>query len=173
VVFTPTFTLIPSPSVPMVSVTTGTNCRTGPGREYDIVGGAPVGVKFVVIGRNTSTDYWIIRLQDGRECWLWGRHAVVEGNVSTLPEYAIPALPVGSVAGIITDYTGAGIPNATVTALLSQKTASTGSNGRFSIDNLRTGQEFLDVRASGVSTRKHLRTTPAVIESIYHSEEIS
>src|SRR5687768_15995862 len=28
IIFTPTFTVVPSPTIPMVSVTTGTNCRT-------------------------------------------------------------------------------------------------------------------------------------------------
>jgi hypothetical protein len=73
---------------------------------------------------------------------------VLEGNVSSLPEYAIPALPVGSVAGIVTNNAGVPIANATVTALLAQKTYTTGSNGRYSIDNLRTGPEFISVAAS-------------------------
>jgi len=149
-ILTATLTGIPSPTVPMVSVTVGTNCRTGPGRVYDLVGGADVGIKFVLVGKSTSTNYWIIRLPDGHECWLWGQYAVLEGNVNSLHEYAIPATPLpplGSVAGNITDGLGNPIPNVTVSALIAGRTFTTRSNGRYSFDNLQAGTEFITVAA--------------------------
>jgi uncharacterized protein YgiM (DUF1202 family) len=148
---TPTLTLSPTPSIPMVSVTTGTNCRSGPGQVYDIIGGAPVGVKFVIIGKSTPTDYWIIQLPDERECWLWGRYAVVEGDISSLPEYAIPPTPlppVGSVAGTITNNVGDPLSNVKVTAQLAGRTFTTSSDGKYSFDNLATGPEYITVETS-------------------------
>ena len=56
-IFTPTITLTPTltltlpPSVPMVSVSVDTNCRTGPGVIYDYLTGLSVGEKAEVIGK--------------------------------------------------------------------------------------------------------------------------
>src|SRR5688572_20863370 len=47
---TPTVTATFTPTIPMVSVTTGTNCRTGPGTAYDIVFSLGVGPKAELIG---------------------------------------------------------------------------------------------------------------------------
>jgi hypothetical protein len=157
-ILTATFTVIPSPTVPLASVTKGTNCRSGPGKVYDIVGGAPVGYKFVVVGKSTSTNYWIIQLQDGRECWLWGQYAVLEGNLSALPEYAIPdppLAPVGSITGVVTDYAGTGIPGATVTAIFAEKSVQSGPQGQYTIDNLVPGPEHVSVRAPFYMMDKH------------------
>ncbi|MBE0681040.1 MAG: hypothetical protein IH589_03935 [Anaerolineales bacterium] len=89
---TPEFT--PTPSVPQVSVSTNTNCRTGPGTEYDLIGALLVGQTATVVGKNTSTNYWIIN-NPGKSgtCWLWGQYATVSGNTAGLTEYAIPPTP--------------------------------------------------------------------------------
>lgn len=93
-VFTPTITLTPTPSVPMVSVSVDTNCRTGPGKEYDYIGALLVGEKAEVVGKNTASNYWIIKNPDASgNCWLWGFYATVEGNTSNLPEVAVPPTP--------------------------------------------------------------------------------
>lgn len=150
VINTPTITSTASPGVPMASVTLGTNCRTGPGRVYDLRGGAQVGAKYMLIGKSTSTGYWIILLPDGRECWLWGQYAIVEGNVSTLPEYAIPPTPIllGSVTGTITGNQGELVANAVVTAHFAGKSVTTGSDGRYRLDSLPAGPEFITVDAA-------------------------
>ena len=151
IVFTPTFTMVPSPSVPMVSVTVGTNCRSGPGREYLILGGAQVGVKFIMVGRNTQTNYWIIRLADGQECWLWGEHAILEGDVASLPEYAIPAPPpppFGSIQGVVqvksaftgTIITFAGID---VTVMPAGITTQTDRNGNYFFNSVPAGEVWI------------------------------
>ncbi|MBL8103473.1 MAG: hypothetical protein JNM02_13140, partial [Anaerolineales bacterium] len=94
---TSTAEFTPTPSVPEVTVSTNTNCRTGPGTQYDLVGGLLVGQKAVVVGKNTSTGYWIINNpgQSGT-CWLWGQYATVSGNTAGLTEYAIPPTPTPS-----------------------------------------------------------------------------
>ncbi len=87
---TPIFTL--TPSVPMVSVSLPTNCRSGPGTAYDILGLLNAGESAEVVGRNTSSDNWIIRLpyNPAITCWLWGQYATVVGNTSGLPVYNSP-----------------------------------------------------------------------------------
>jgi hypothetical protein len=94
---TPTITMTPSPTIPMVSVSLDTNCRTGPGKEYDYLGALLTGETAEVVGKNTETGYWIIKNPDGAgTCWLWGQYATVSGNTGSLQEYAIPSTPTPS-----------------------------------------------------------------------------
>lgn len=76
-----------------VSVTSVTNCRTGPSQVFDLVMTADAGQSFKVVGKNTPTGYWIITEPSGGTCWLWGRYAVLSGDPSTLPEYPAPSEP--------------------------------------------------------------------------------
>jgi len=88
----PEFTV--TPSVTTVTVTLDTNCRTGPGTQYEQIDALLVGQPAKVVGKNTSTSYWIIEKPNGSgTCWLWGQYATVSGNTSSLTEYAIPATP--------------------------------------------------------------------------------
>jgi hypothetical protein len=93
--FTATITLTPTPSVPMASVSQNTNCRTGPGANYDLSGALTIGDSAEVVGKSTSTGYWIIKTPGNAAatCWLWGQYATVTGDVSGLPEYNIPPSP--------------------------------------------------------------------------------
>ncbi len=91
---TATITLTPTSGVPMVSVSENTNCRTGPGVVYDLVGALLVGEQAVVVGKYTAGNYWIINNPNGSgTCWLWGQYATVTGNTLGLPEYAPPPTP--------------------------------------------------------------------------------
>ena len=110
---TPTITLTPSPVftatsvVPQISVSVATNCRVGPGRVYDRVGGLLVGQVAEVVGRNASSNYWYIRnpSRSGGFCWLWGEYATVTGNVSALPVVTPPPTPT-PVPGFVASYDG-------------------------------------------------------------------
>jgi hypothetical protein len=106
---TPTFTS----SIPMVSVSQNTNCRTGPGVVYDLIGALLVGEQAVVVGKFTPGNYWIINNLDAAgTCWLWGQYATVTGNTAGLPEYTPPPTPTPT-------YT----PTATFTPTLSPPNA--------------------------------------------------
>lgn len=120
---TPGFTS--TPTVPEVSVSTNTNCRTGPGTQYDLVGGLLVGQTAVVVGKNTSTGYWIIN-NPGKSgtCWLWGQYATVSGNTAGLTEYAIPPTPTPTATSTPTatpTQTSTPTPPAPVTNLAAAK----------------------------------------------------
>jgi hypothetical protein len=82
--------------VPEVNVTTATNCRTGPGVEYDLLYTLQPGQVATVIGKDTADDYWIINYPGGI-CWLWGKYATVSGNVAALPEYPVPPTPTPTI----------------------------------------------------------------------------
>jgi len=95
--FTPTPEFTATPTIPIVSVSVNTNCRTGPGAQYDLNGGLNVGETAEVIGKNTASGYWIIKTAGGvGYCWLWGQYATVSGNTVNLPEYPVPATPTPS-----------------------------------------------------------------------------
>ncbi len=101
---TPLPTLTFTPTVPMVSVSVDTNCRTGPGTAYDIVGVLHVGETAEVVGQAPYGGSWIIKNPDGAgTCWLWDQYATVMGNTQGLPEYDIPPTPTPT-AGFTVDY---------------------------------------------------------------------
>ena len=88
----------PPSGAPTVTVSTATNCRTGPGQAYPAIFGLPVGQIAEVVGKNTSTNYWIIKIPNGSgTCWLWGQYATVTGDTSALPTVAIPPTPTPTI----------------------------------------------------------------------------
>jgi hypothetical protein len=88
---TPTFT----PSIPMASVSQNTNCRTGPGTEYDLVYIFMVGDEAEIVARSSVPNYVIVEVPDGsgRECWLWMQYGSQTGDTSGLPEETPPPTP--------------------------------------------------------------------------------
>jgi hypothetical protein len=111
---TPTFTLTPEPptitptasatptpiftatlAIPLISVSTPTNCRNGPGRVYVRVGALLVGETAEVFGRDPTSRYWYIRNPDpGPEfCWAWGEYATLVGPAMLLPVFTPPPTP--------------------------------------------------------------------------------
>ncbi|MCC6986029.1 MAG: hypothetical protein IT309_06360 [Anaerolineales bacterium] len=95
---TPAFTATPeltgTPSVPEITVSVNTNCRTGPGTAYQIIGALVIGQKGIVVGKNSPTGYWIINNPGSTgTCWLFPQYATVSGDTSKLQEYAIPPTP--------------------------------------------------------------------------------
>ncbi|MFA5873603.1 MAG: SH3 domain-containing protein, partial [Anaerolineales bacterium] len=102
---TPTFTL--TPEVPMVSVSVQTNCRSGPGTAYDILGILNVGQTAEVVGRSVYNDNWIIKLPSNPAitCWLWGQYATVVGNTAGLPIVTPPPTPT-PMPGFSISYLG-------------------------------------------------------------------
>jgi len=79
----------------MVSVSVNTYCRSGPGPTYDILGIVNVGQNAQVVGRNASSDTWVIKLPSNPAitCWLWGQYATVVGNTAGLPVITPPPTP--------------------------------------------------------------------------------
>jgi PBP1b-binding outer membrane lipoprotein LpoB len=93
---TPTVTYTPSPSIPMVSVSSATNCRSGPDTNYPLLGILKVGESAQVVGRNIYNDTWIIKLPSNptTTCWLWGQYATAVGDIAGVPIIPNPATPV-------------------------------------------------------------------------------
>lgn len=93
---TPTITPTSTPSVPQVSVSSATNCRTGPSTAYDLIFTMNPGQTAEVVGKHTPSGYWIIKNPAGGTCWLWGQYATVTGNVAGLSEVPQPPTPTPS-----------------------------------------------------------------------------
>lgn len=98
-VLTPTEANTPTPTIPMAAVNRGTNCRSGPGTEYDIIGELLVGQQAEVVGVFPDWDYWIIK-NPGKvgDCWLWGEYATVTGETAGLPRFTPPPTPTPKIS---------------------------------------------------------------------------
>lgn len=84
----------PTPSAVTLKVSVDTNCRTGPGKTYDIVTIFRIGKTGEVIGRNAASTYWVIRNPEGSgHCWVWGKYASLTGPTASLPIWDPPATP--------------------------------------------------------------------------------
>lgn len=101
---TPTATSTPEPTatattVPQVGVSQNTNCRSGPGVDYVVLGALEVGQVAEVSGRSVEPGYWYVTgadlPQDG--CWLWGEYAQVEGETEPLPVFTPAPSPTPGV----------------------------------------------------------------------------
>jgi hypothetical protein len=92
---TATSSFTPTPLVPLISVSTPTNCRNGPGKVYGMEGALMVGEVAEVYGRDPTGNYWYIRnLDSGPEfCWVWGKYATLTGPVFLLPVFTPPPTP--------------------------------------------------------------------------------
>jgi hypothetical protein len=108
---TPTPTFTPSstftPGKPTVSVTLATNCRTGPGKVYDLVGALLPGETTEIVGRDPTGQYWLVRNPDhpAAFCWLWGQYATPVGDFAVLPIFTPPPTPTPA-PGFSVSYTG-------------------------------------------------------------------
>ncbi len=82
------------PGPPLVSVSLATNCRSGPARSHDWLGGLYPGQSAKVVGKYPDLNYWIIENPSGvGTCWLWGGYATVTGDITNLPVWPAPTQP--------------------------------------------------------------------------------
>lgn len=105
-----------TPSVPVIRATTNTNCRSGPGYVYDILGALLIGDIVEVRGRISDNSWWYIQNPDdaGKYCWVWKQTTVVDGNITSLPVLTPAPTPTPDIALITVNssaaplhYTGA------------------------------------------------------------------
>lgn len=88
-------TSAPTSGPPTVTVSSVTNCRTGPSAAYDLVMTFDVGMTGEVVAKYTPANYWVINYPGGGDatCWLWGQYATVVGDTSQLSEAVPPLMP--------------------------------------------------------------------------------
>jgi hypothetical protein len=91
---TKTPTVTPTYSVPMLLFNGNTNCRKGPGEEYDVLTVVRTGVKVEAVGRLDKTNYWLIKKPGSAEtCWVADDFAKPSGSIHMLPTVTAPPMP--------------------------------------------------------------------------------
>ncbi len=78
----PKGTITPTFSVPILTLREQTNCRTGPGQDYDVVFTYLKGKQLEIVGNYPQENYWLVKSKDSPTgtCWLWGQYADVTGS---------------------------------------------------------------------------------------------
>lgn len=81
----------------MLTINQATNCRGGPGPNYEIIISAPAGTKAEIVGKDTADNYWLIKTPNGSgTCWMSGQYATPSGGYAALPEVT-PQAPTPGV----------------------------------------------------------------------------
>jgi len=86
-------TQTPTYSVPMLTVREQTNCRSGPGQDYEILFTYLSGKKLEIIGRYDPDNYWLVKSAESPAgtCWLWGEYVEVTGSYWAVSSVTPPA----------------------------------------------------------------------------------
>lgn len=87
---TPTPTL----AVDTITAVIDTNCRQGPGGNFQVISGLRAGRTAEVYGRDFAGNWWFIQRPGGKAneyCWVWAETTEVSGDDEALP--VIPPYP--------------------------------------------------------------------------------
>ncbi len=100
---TPTATLLNA----RLTITANTNCRSGPGQDYEILTVLTAGFESPIFGRAKDRNYWVVSNPNGGTCWAYGEFATLSGAAdqvaeATPPPTATPSLPLPPRALIYT-----------------------------------------------------------------------
>lgn len=87
---TPTIT--PTYSTPMLTVLQQTNCREGPGQDYEVIFTYLAKKKLEIAGRYDPNNYWLVKSPDSKTgtCWLWGEYVELSGSYWVIPTVTPP-----------------------------------------------------------------------------------
>ena len=87
---TPTIT--PTYSTPMLTVLQQTNCREGPGQDYQVIFTYLASRKLEIAGRYEPTNFWLVKSPDAQSgtCWLWGEYVELSGSYWVVPTLTPP-----------------------------------------------------------------------------------
>ncbi len=116
---------------PILTVPDNTNCRSGPGINYQIVTILGAGSSVLIVAQNTARTHWIVDPPTGTQnCWVGVEFGTVTGTTDVLPEVTpesesdsgAPARP----GSLFYDYSCAG---GQVTTTLSWSDAADNENG--------------------------------------------
>ncbi len=87
-----TVTTTPTYSTPMLTVLQQSNCREGPGQDYQVVFTYLAKVKLEIIGRYDPTNFWLVKSLDSKTgtCWIWGEYTEASGSYWLVPTMTPP-----------------------------------------------------------------------------------
>ena len=86
-------TRTPTYSVPMLTVIEQTNCRSGPGQDYEILFTYLPGKELEILGRYEPDNYWLVKADESPtgNCWLWGEFVELTGSFWAVSSVTPPA----------------------------------------------------------------------------------
>ena len=86
-------TITPTYSTPMLTVLEQTNCREGPGQDYQVIFTYLASVKLEIVGRYEPTNFWLVKSPDSNSgtCWMWGEYVELSGSYWVVPTLTPPA----------------------------------------------------------------------------------
>jgi hypothetical protein len=86
-------TITPTFSTPQLTVLESTNCREGPGQDYEVVFTYLPNKTLTILGRYDPTNYWLVKADEtsSGQCWLWGEYVEVSGSYWVVPSVTPPA----------------------------------------------------------------------------------
>jgi hypothetical protein len=87
-------TITPTFSEPVITVGEVTNCRTGPGINYERITQITPGEQIKIIGV-FGTNYWVVSSNAG-VCWVSAEFSTPMGSVQAVPTVTAPATPTGN-----------------------------------------------------------------------------
>ena len=87
-----TVTITPTYSTPMLTVLQQTNCREGPGQDYQVVFTYLAKVRLEIIGRYDPTNFWLVKSPQSKSgtCWMWGEYTEASGSYWAVPTLTPP-----------------------------------------------------------------------------------
>jgi hypothetical protein len=82
----------------MLTVRESTNCRTGPGEEYEIVFTYLTGRELEIVGRYDPGNFWLVKSNESPAgtCWLWGEFVDVTGSYWAVASVTPPPTATGA-----------------------------------------------------------------------------
>ena len=77
----------------MLTVLEQTNCRSGPGQDYEILFTYLPGKELEILGRYEPDNYWLVKSEESPTgtCWLWGQFVELKGSFSAVSSVTPPA----------------------------------------------------------------------------------
>ncbi|MCW5874097.1 MAG: hypothetical protein KIS88_05575 [Anaerolineales bacterium] len=87
------------PEIALVSVSTDTNCRSGPSQHYKLITTVTVGQQVEVLKTFADSDYVVVQNPNGAgDCWLWLRYAdTTDFTAYDLPTATQPPTPTPTI----------------------------------------------------------------------------
>ncbi len=141
----------PTSNPPLFYISGNVNCRTGTGPNFRVVAALTPGTTVVMLGRDPTGNYWLVRTPDGSaSCWLQTIDGTPGGSYGNLPAVTPqpstqkpPAVPAAVSYPFFCNYNSDG--SWSVTTSLSWIDPANNANG-FRI--YRSGSQIADLPAT-------------------------
>lgn len=94
---TATTTETPTPEAASLVINANTNCRSGPGQDYEVLTVLQPGFTSPIYGKIKDRDYWLVNSPNGGQCWAYGEFATFQGGFASAPELTPPPTATASL----------------------------------------------------------------------------